>query len=472
MEKLSFSPVTVEAIDHIRAYAWASRVQNCDFAVANTVCWQFLYKTEYAEACGCLLLRFRLTTRGRLAYMVPVGAGDMAAAVRLLAADAAARGEDLRLFGVSDVQRGVLEAMAPAVTFHFTNDRNYQDYIYDRKALATLSGKALQPKRNHINRFRRLYPDYEYDTLSEKDFADCLTLAREWAEAHADEEGTLDEARAIAFAFAHYGDLGLRGGVLRVAGRVVAFTYGSAVRDDTFDVHVEKADIAYDGAYTMINQCFVAHLPDTFTYVNREEDLGIEGLRRAKLSYAPVLLLDKWMAVLKTEIADDALRARLRRLWQTVFRDDDAFLDTFFAKYYHRDRLLCTLQDGQPVAVLYMLPVADTERTERRLAYIYAVATDPAHRRRGLMTLLLERLSLHLGAADYDAAVLLPARAELRPFYARAGFVDAPSWTFRHDAAYRFLHDAADMGEAMVLPISSPFDATERVTLALENMIF
>lgn len=470
MEKLTFSPVTVEALARIRAYAEASQVQNCDFAVANMACWQFLYGTEYAEAHGCLLLRFYLEARRRRAYMMPLGAGDVASAVRLLADDAAAQGEDLRMFGVSDVQKATLEAMTPALTFHFTNDRNYQDYIYERTALATLRGKALQPKRNYVNRFRRLYPDYEYAALTERDFPDCLDLTRRWMTTHADEASAAHEARAVAFALAHYAELGLRGGVLRVAGRVVAFTYGSDVRADTFDVHVEKADTAYEGAYAMINQSFAASLPDRFIYVNREEDLGIEGLRRAKLSYAPVMLLDKWMAVLKTEVAADELRLRLRRLWQTTFHDDDAFLDTFFARYYRRDRVLCTLQGGQPVAALYMLPVVATASPSRRLVYIYAVATDAAHRRRGLMSRLLERLTLHLSASGVEAAVLLPAEPELRPFYAKAGFVEAPRWTFVHDAAYRFLHDE-EMRERNVSPmvraISRPLDTTEAVTLVL-----
>ena len=105
----------------------------------------------------------------------------------------------------------------------------------------------------------------------------------------------------MTYALNHFDELGLIGGALLVDGKVIAFTFGAPINHDTFGVHVEKADVDYEGAYTVINQEFASRLPEQFTYVNREEDLGIPGLRKAKLSYNPVILLEKNAAIKKTQ---------------------------------------------------------------------------------------------------------------------------------------------------------------------------
>lgn len=441
MESIDFQPIDLTVFSLLKSYTSVSAMQNCDYAIPNLFCWRFLYGTEYAESSGYLLLRFHFGTKRKLAYMAPVGRGNLAAVIALLEADAAAQGEDLCLCGVSDAMKKDLEQLDPAAGFHFSADRDLCDYIYLRSSLAALNGKALQPKRNHVNRFLRLYPDYEYRPLAVADFPACLSLMRKWMEGQPLTEEMTHEYRAVQYAFAHYAELELAGGLLSVEGRVIAFTYGSPVNADTFAVHVEKADVGYEGAYTMINKCFAGSLPARFVYVNREEDMGIDGLRHAKLSYHPVLLLNKWMAVRKTEWGDEELQSRLRQLWSTVFHDDEAFLDTFFASYYKRERVLFTAKGGAPVSALYLLPVCAACRPALKLAYVYAVATRPDCRGRGLMKLLLERMALHLRAGGYDGAVLLPAEPWLCGYYRRFGFREVPRCTMLHDEAFRFLHD-------------------------------
>ncbi len=98
-------------------------------------------------------------------------------------------------------------------------------------------------------------------------------------------------------AFEHFEELEMIGGCIYVGDKLVAFTYGSAVNDHTFDTHVEKADTDYDGAFTIINKLFAQHLPERFTLINREEDLGIDGLRQSKLSYHPAVIQHKFAAI-------------------------------------------------------------------------------------------------------------------------------------------------------------------------------
>jgi len=110
----------------------------------------------------------------------------------------------------------------------------------------------------------------------------CLKLECKWYKANNgdnDEEELNDERRSLTYALHHFDSLGLIGGALRVDNEIIAFSFGAPINHNTFGVHVEKADVNFDGAYTVINQEFASHLPEQYTYVNREEDLGIPGVR-------------------------------------------------------------------------------------------------------------------------------------------------------------------------------------------------
>ncbi len=194
--------------------------------------------------------------------------------------------------------------------------RDQYDYIYRRTDLATLHGRHLDAKRNHIHRFRAEHPDFEYRSLTPEFFDECRRLTEIWQEENAaikreqsqvylssaereqdrtEFKGGSDtinaEKQVMETIFSNWEALGMIGGSIIVDGRMVAFTYGSAVTTDTFDVCVEKADRRVEGAFAIINQQFAEHLPEQYIYLNREEDMGIPGLRQAKLSYHPEILL-------------------------------------------------------------------------------------------------------------------------------------------------------------------------------------
>lgn len=298
--EIQFKPITVADRAQITAFTLTSELQNCDLAFANMCSWQFLYGSEYAVHEGFLLIRFWIENKKRIAYMRPFGEGDFRRAVGWLEADSLQHGHPLCLLGVTPRTKRLLQELF-ADDFAFIPERDYFDYIYLREELATLRGKKLQPKRNHVNRFKKQYA-YEYLPLTPALVADCLAFEKQWyRQNHTEEDaGELSaERRSMTFALEHFEALGLTGGMLRVGGCPVAFTYGSPINATTFGVHVEKADTAYEGSYAVINQEFAARIPETFTYVNREEDLGIPGLRQAKLSYNPVLLLEKCAAIKK-----------------------------------------------------------------------------------------------------------------------------------------------------------------------------
>lgn len=303
---ISFQDITPDDRALITSFTLHSPRQNCDLSFSNLCSWRFLYNTRFAVCEGFLLLKFWVEEEP--VYMMPVGNGDLHRAMEALMEDAREEGVPFRMLGISEEMCHELEELFPE-RFVFTDDRDYADYLYLRSELASLAGKKLQAKRNHVNKFLRTYPDYEYTPITPDRIGECIALEAEWCKANncQQHEGTGNERRALLYALHHFEALGLTGGILHVEGRIAAFTFGTPINQDTFGIHVEKADTRIEGAYAMINREFARHIPEQYTYLNREEDLGIEGLRRAKLSYQPVRILEKFVAHLR-EDADKVIK--------------------------------------------------------------------------------------------------------------------------------------------------------------------
>lgn len=292
---IEFKDLTVEDKDTITSFTMNSCRRNCDLSFSNLCSWRFMYNTKFAVIDNFLVFKFWL--HGRVSYMMPVGQGDPEKElIEKLIEDSQLEGEPLRLMGVCQGIKKRLNDILPG-KFEFTTNRDYSDYIYLRSDLATLTGKKFQSKRNHINRFKKEYT-YKYVPITPDRVQECLYLEAEWCKANDcdKQDGTGNERQAIVFALEHFEELGLSGGILYANDKIVAFTFGMPINKETFGVHVEKADTTVDGAYAMINFEFANHIPETFTYINREEDLGIEGLRKAKLSYQPETILEKFVA--------------------------------------------------------------------------------------------------------------------------------------------------------------------------------
>lgn len=295
---IPFKDITLADKDTITSFTMKSDRRNCDLSFSNLCSWRFLYDTQFAVVDNFLVFKF--WAGEQLAYMMPVGTGDLKAVLWELIEDARKENQHFCMLGVCSNMRADLEAILPE-QFTFTEDRDYADYIYLRSDLSTLKGKKFQAKRNHINRFRNTYPDYEYTPITPDRIQECLDLEAEWCKVNNcdQQEGTGNERRALIYALHNFEALGLTGGILHVNAKIVAFTFGMPINHETFGVHVEKADTSIEGAYAMINYEFANRIPEQYIYINREEDLGLEGLRKAKLSYQPVTILEKYMACLK-----------------------------------------------------------------------------------------------------------------------------------------------------------------------------
>ncbi len=423
---IPFRPVTAADADLLRSFTMEGKCMNCDMNVANLCSWQFLYHTEWAVVEGFLVLRFVLD--GHVTYMKPIGKGDLRLVLELLMADARSLGDTLRVACVCPCAQALMDESMPGA-FTYTINRDKSDYLYLREKLVTLAGKKLQPKRNHISKFKRAYPNYEYRPLTPDLVPDCIRLGEEWCRTSDSslQNAMQAEQKMIAYALQHIDELHIVGGTLFVEGRMVAFTFGARINAEAFDVCVEKADTTYEGAYAMINNEFVSRLPEDIVYINREEDLGLEGLRKAKLSYYPDLILDKMVATLTAQPkeTEEEMRVRFetRHLWERSFADPRAFIDLYFREKYRKERNEIIVRDGRVVSALQKLPYPLSYGGRMLSAsYISGACTDENYRKRGLMGELLAQTHRAMQGENAVLSFLIPATAELAAYYAKFGY--------------------------------------------------
>ncbi len=205
-----------------------------------------------------------------------------------------------RPFVMTGIEKGYAEVLQnfAGASFSIEPDRDNFDYVYLSEKLISLSGRKLHSKKNHLNAFRKMYPQAEYLPITEDILPDCLEELQRWYDIRIQDEPDDPfigwESRAIREVFADYAYFGLKGSAIRLDGRIIAFTFGEQLNTDSVVVHVEKADPAIRGAYPAINQAYVKHYWQEMTYINREEDMGHEGLRKAKESYKPVKMIEKF----------------------------------------------------------------------------------------------------------------------------------------------------------------------------------
>jgi len=255
--------------------------------------WKFMYGTMYTVMDDFLVFRFY--DEGRLTYMIPLGKGIVDQnIINKLFDDANLIGEPFRMLASREYMDLHMDKECMKI-FKIEADRAFSEYIYKREHLAELDGSKYHPKRNHVHQFFTDYPDWRYEELRPEIIPECLSMENKWYQAKREKNPTTidEEKRALIYALDNMNETSSIGGVLFVNGKITAFTLGCPINWNTFGVHFEKANTEFEGSYAVINQLFAQHIPEQFEFINREEDLGMAGLRQAKLSYYPDLLLDR-----------------------------------------------------------------------------------------------------------------------------------------------------------------------------------
>lgn len=290
---IEFHRVTIDDIGWINERLCCDRNRSCEYSFGNIFGYDAVMKIFVADYENCLVTKCVLSDDA-VSYCFPIGNGDIKKAFDAVLLDAKNSGAECDIFGltkenaefVNSNYGGVLEAVP---------DRDAFDYVYLSTDLISLAGKKYQPKRNHISYFKRSF-NWTYETISRKNIPECLAMSERWLlESESEYKDSLEnELKIIKRVFDNYEALGFVGGLIRVDGKVIAYTMGERLSKVSFCVHFEKAFASYRGAYPIINQQFVENELSSFTYINREDDVGAENLRKAKLSYQPAFLLEKY----------------------------------------------------------------------------------------------------------------------------------------------------------------------------------
>jgi GNAT superfamily N-acetyltransferase len=386
----------------------------CDHTFANLFAWQQTFGNQWAEYGDHLIVRSRTFAHNEHSkYMIlpDILSPNLPEILHLIEEDAGSRSFSLVQLSSKEIQH--LEQLCPG-QFMFDTSRDMSDYLYNTKDFHTYHGRKLAAKRNHVNKFKSLYA-YHYEVLTPDLFEQCMRLERIWrSEQHGDTAQLGEEEKAIRLFFAHYEDLELTGGALFVKNELVAFTFGSPINEDTFDIHIEKADTRYEGVFPMISQLFAQRLAPQYQYVNREEDLGLAGLRQSKLSYQPLHLEDKISARPLTEELCDIIC-----LWRDCFHDETSFLHSVLSRFYDKSRMFVRKFDGKIVSSCLLIPC---DSPIGKIGYLYAISTAERQRRQGLAAQVTQEAIAHARNQGMSAVALIPADEGLQRYYTRFGF--------------------------------------------------
>jgi len=296
---LEFRDVIIEMKPQIDSYFKNSNNWGSEYTFSNLFIWRKNNHTAVAWQDGFLFARYRI--KDKYYFLMPVaenGGRDTAKAVESLIEYAVKLGCVPVITGLGKEGSEKLERLMPG-RFEFRVKTEWSDYIYNSDDLINLKGAKYQAKRNHINRFENQNGTGSFEELNAGNIPHCLETYERWVNEHPQ----LDlqaESTAVHEALNNFEQLGLKGGLIRTGNRkVCAFTIGSEINSDIFVIHIEKGLNDCSGVYAVINRDFARHACQNYRYINREEDMGIEGLRKAKRSYYPVMLLEKYVAELK-----------------------------------------------------------------------------------------------------------------------------------------------------------------------------
>ena len=269
--------------------------RSCDFSIGGLYMWREYFKQRYTLYNGMLIVSVDYPDSGRC-YSFPVGNGDLEEALLAIKQDAKEKGVPLKFCCIPEELLPELTGVLgqPSAVTEF---RNWADYLYPYENFLGYHGKKLVTPRNHCNRFRREFPDYEYTpmTAAQIPAAKAFLLENESVFkkdlpiVHEDFKRTLE-------VLDHFELFGFTGGLLSVGGKTIGITMGESIGDTLF-VHVEKALTEYSGAYPMLASLYAAqNANDALRFINREDDSGDSGLRKSKLEYRPCRLISKFVA--------------------------------------------------------------------------------------------------------------------------------------------------------------------------------
>lgn len=292
---MEFKPFRIEDKARIDSYFAVHHYEQIHCTFNTLFLWQDAYQTSWAEQDGILFVR---AGTGKDTFFMPPFAKEeenFVHGLALIHEEYDRLGLPFRLKSASSWVTEQIERLVPG-KYDFIEDRDNEEYIYRTDDMIRLPGKKLRMKKNHLNGFLRQYADYQYEAITKENLEDAKAGIHDWFLRHGDIE---EEEQAIKRCFDHWDALGVKGAVIRIYGKVEAFTNGDSINEKMAHIIFEKANPEIRGLYQAINRDFLMHEFAETEFVNREEDLGLPGLREAKMGYHPDHLTEKYDVVLK-----------------------------------------------------------------------------------------------------------------------------------------------------------------------------
>ncbi|MBQ7792612.1 MAG: DUF2156 domain-containing protein, partial [Clostridia bacterium] len=288
-------PISIEDRTLFYEYYKQNPAKCSYLSFANLFLWKDAEDIHYFEYEKHLVATGKSIYDGKRYFMMPLG-GCLCGKLKAFLDQSF--GTDYHIYGITHLDVEKVRENCGAF-FEIRRERDMDNYVYTAEKLRTLTGKKLHAKRNHINKFKDLY-SYTYEAITPENMGKLRTFIEDWYQKKAEtDRSILLEKTALENALSYFSQLELKGGMLLVEDKVVAFSIGERLNEDTALIHFEKADTDYQGAYAMINQQFVTNAWSDVAYINREDDMGIEGLRKAKLSYYPDMMVEMYSATPK-----------------------------------------------------------------------------------------------------------------------------------------------------------------------------
>ena len=303
MNIIEFKPLEKADKPIFDKYYRARYYENAHFTFTNMYMWRKPYNIHWAIEDDVL---YTLTKwRNKVSMTQPLGTEDKMQGAITKIIDFFANNDGDKQLSIGGIDKYFAEELRkyPNAQFEITpTDYNF-DYVYLVDDLINLAGRKYHSKKNHLNSFQKNYPMANYLPITKDIIPKCREELNDWYENKSPELPNDPflalERAAINEVLDNFCDFNIKGGAIELDGRIIAFTFGEQLNDDTAVIHVEKADPEIRGAYPAINQGFVAHEWSNMKYINREEDMGLEGLRKAKESYKPFKMIEKFNAVIK-----------------------------------------------------------------------------------------------------------------------------------------------------------------------------
>lgn len=288
-----FKPIELADRDMLREIVWEYQPVTSELTFTNLFIWRTHYKTLWSLFKDWLIV-LCADSGGRPYALQPIGPASRREATKMLFGWLREE-KGLSAPCIERADKRFISELGNEKDFIIEPEREHFDYVYLRDDLAKLAGRKYHGKKNHVNKIMQTHA-CTYAEINETYIQDCLAMQDTWCTCHkcAEDMNLMGEWGAIGDLLKHFQNLKVQGSVILINGKVEAFTIGELLNEQTAVVHIEKANTGINGLYTLINQQCCEKAWQNVSYVNREQDLGNEGLRQAKLSYHPDYLSEKF----------------------------------------------------------------------------------------------------------------------------------------------------------------------------------